>query len=665
MSVTGVLPAIPASRLAQVNPGVLSASGNGLQLNGVILTSDVTDTIGGQILAFASQADVAAFFGSTSQLAGLASVYFLGPDNKTQSPAQLIIAQYALSPQFAKLKGGPLNISLAALQAIDSSLTVTINGTPITQTINLSAATSFSNAAQLMGQQLGITGTERNIITGSLSGTVMTVTAVVGSTDASGTSCNLNGTTLTVGGTLTGNFAVGQTVTGTGVPAGTTITDLGTGTGGAGTYTLSQTCTTESSETITASWSNGVIQAGDFLTGTGVTNGTWISSFGTGTGGAGTYNLSQSATTEGSETILEYRAGVAWNSNQNTFIIRSSTTGTGSTIGYGSGAAATSLNLTQALGAVIQPGSAGNLPDLGSPTAFMNTFIATAQNWASFMTDFEPTDTDKENFASWTNSQNNRYRYCMWDTNVLNTGSGGPSPAVGEITSSDASGTVMIYQNDAVTTLNGEKAAFSMSWAACLDFTRLNGRQTAAFKGQSGLLADVTNGTVANYLGGLDSTFGYGMNYYGDFTTPNQAFLEWQRGVISGPFQWDDTYTNQIWLNSQLQLAIMVGLKAVNSVPYANPGSALVESWLTDSIVAAVNFGAIVAGVTLSASQIAQVNEQAGVDISRTLFQRGWYLQVSPASAATRSTRSSPPCTLWYCDGGSIQRLVLASIVIQ
>jgi hypothetical protein len=53
------------------------------------------------------------------------------------------------------------------------------------------------------------------------------------------TASTISGTTLTVGGTVAGGFRVGDTITGTGVTAGTTITALGTGNGGAGTYTVS------------------------------------------------------------------------------------------------------------------------------------------------------------------------------------------------------------------------------------------------------------------------------------------------------------------------------------------------------------------------------------------------------------------------------------------
>jgi len=50
-------------------------------------------------------------------------------------------------------------------------------------------------------------------------------------------------TTLTVGSLLSGNITIGQTVSGTGISTGTTIVGLGSGVGGAGTYTLSQSAT--------------------------------------------------------------------------------------------------------------------------------------------------------------------------------------------------------------------------------------------------------------------------------------------------------------------------------------------------------------------------------------------------------------------------------------
>jgi hypothetical protein len=67
-----------------------------------------------------------------------------------------------------------------------------------------------------------------------------------------GTASSITGTTLTVGGTVTGNFAVGAYITGGTTSANTRITALGTGTGGAGTYTVNNSQTVTST-TLTGS----------------------------------------------------------------------------------------------------------------------------------------------------------------------------------------------------------------------------------------------------------------------------------------------------------------------------------------------------------------------------------------------------------------------------
>lgn len=62
---------------------------------------------------------------------------------------------------------------------------------------------------------------------------------------------SIAGNTMTVSGVTSGTLYVGQTISGTGVTSGTTITALGTGTGGTGTYTVSASQTVAST-TITA-----------------------------------------------------------------------------------------------------------------------------------------------------------------------------------------------------------------------------------------------------------------------------------------------------------------------------------------------------------------------------------------------------------------------------
>ena len=58
------------------------------------------------------------------------------------------------------------------------------------------------------------------------------------SANGTSTASTISGTTLTIGGTVTGNYAIGSVITGGGTSANTVITGYGTGTGGAGTYTV-------------------------------------------------------------------------------------------------------------------------------------------------------------------------------------------------------------------------------------------------------------------------------------------------------------------------------------------------------------------------------------------------------------------------------------------
>ena len=101
-------------------------------------------------------------------------------------------------------------------------------------------------------------------------------------------------------------------------------------------------------------------------------------------------------------------------------------------------------------------------------------------------------------------------------------------------------------------------------------------------------------------------------------------------------------------------------VQSLNSAGYS-----LIRAACLDPINAALNFGAIRIGVTLSDSQKAQMQSALGVDASTSLFANGFYLQINDAAPATRIARGSPPCTLYYTDGQSIQKINLASIEIQ
>ncbi|MBR8028923.1 DUF3383 domain-containing protein [Burkholderia cenocepacia] len=345
---------------------------------------------------------------------------------------------------------------------------------------------------------------------------------------------------------------------------------------------------------------------------------------------------------------------VAYDSVAAAFTLTSTTTGATSTIGFASGTLATGLKLTQAAGAVTSQGAIAS-----TPAAAMTAITKITQNWVSFMTAFDPDNgvgnTQKMAFATWTSQQNNRYLYAVWDTDQSPTTTVPATSSLGYLVNQANMSGVAPNFNDV------NKAAFLMGAIASIDFTQTDGRSTLSFKSQSGLSADVTDATVYQNL------VANGYNCYGAFATANDQFTFYTPGTIAGQYDWIDSYIDQIWLNNQLQLAIMTGFTQSKSVPYNAVGDATIEAWLMDPINQAVNFGAIRQGVQLSAAQAQEVNTAAGRKIDSILSSRGWYLQVlaSTAPAQTRAARQSPPCSLWYMDGGSVQQLNLASVMVQ
>lgn len=84
-----------------------------------------------------------------------------------------------------------------------------------------------------------------------------------------------------------------------------------------------------------------------------------------------------------------------------------------------------------------------------------------------------------------------------------------------------------------------------------------------------------------------------------------------------------------------------------------------------DAINEALNFGSIRAGVDLSETQAAIVNQESGTNAAAQIETSGYYLSILNASAQTRGNRESMPMKLWYTDGGSVHAVNLASINIM
>jgi hypothetical protein len=556
-----------------VIPGVLSAGGNPLSLNGVFLTQDPSIPIG-TAQPFATAADVSAWFGPSAPETALAQIYFAGFNGATQLPGTLYFVQYNTATVGAYLRGASLaGLTLAQLQALSGTVVVSIDGAPVTSAaINFSGATSFSSAAALI--QAGL---------------------------AAGTSF-------------------------VGTAAQTASADV---------------------VNVTAT-SSGALKLGDVLTGTGVDAGLTVTGFGTYTPTTGTGTIMVSTTTGFASTTISVAGvgNVSYDSQRQAFVISSPTTGVNSSVGYASGSLAPLVFLTQATGAAISAGAIA-----ATPASVMAQVVAATQDWATFMTVTEVPDNIKLEFAAWVNTSGQRYVYVCQDSNAAAL-TAGASETFGALTAA-YNGVCPLYD-----TTGGSLAAFTCGTAASIDFNAEAGRITFAYKGQAGLVAQITDPTVA------DNLTGNGYNFYASYATAAQGFTMLQPGLVSGQWEWLDAYVNQIYLNSQFQLALMELLTSVKSLPYNNTGYGQIRGALVPVINEALQFGSIQPGVALSASQAASVNAAAGLPIDSTLENVGWYLQILPASAQTRGNRTSPPMTFWYTDGGSVQKLNLASIDI-
>jgi hypothetical protein len=394
----------------------------------------------------------------------------------------------------------------------------------------------------------------------------------------------------------------------------------------------------------------GTLHVGDVISGGSITAGTTVLAQVSGTpGGVGVYtvDISQDYNPGGAVQVTS-DVDVSYDALRSAFVITSGVDGDASTMGFATGTLSASLKLTSATGAVLSQGA-----DTTTPAATMADIVAITQNWATFMTTWEPDLAGKLDFAAWVQTANQRYAYIAWDSDEAPLSGDAPDSFGAQVKAAEDDGVFVIWDTD------GQKAAFVCGITASIDFAATNGRTTFAYKTLAGLTPDITSASVAGNL------LANGYNFYGAYATANQQFNTLQNGAIAGAWNWFDPYINQIWLNAALQLAFMDFLTTINSVPYNADGYAMLRNVAQGPINAALNFGAIRVGVPLTPTQRAQVNSAAGLDIATTLQNVGWYLLIQPADGPTRAARESPPMTLWYMDGGAIQKIELASIDVQ
>ena len=339
-------------------------------------------------------------------------------------------------------------------------------------------------------------------------------------------------------------------------------------------------------------------------------------------------------------------ATCTWDSSFKAFIITTSATGSTATIEYAT-APSSGSDISEMLG--LTSGTLSQGSAVKSLTETMEGLINSQSDFWSFMPVFQETSTEALELAEWCNSKGVRFMYVMVDTSTDGLTPNNTACLGRQVT--DYYGVCSVYNTKAL-------GAMTMGIGAAINPAQLNGRKTWAYKQQSGLEYTVDSEIEAPIL------LANGYNFYGNYATASNLFKLYQNGQISGDAKWLDTYYGQVFIKDGLQNAWLNALMQNNTVPYNESGYGVLRAAAMDTINTAVNAGFIRQGVSLSESQKATVEAQAGLDISGALETQGWYLQILDPTTIVRSERGTPIVNFWYMDGGSVQLIQGTSTVL-
>jgi hypothetical protein len=342
---------------------------------------------------------------------------------------------------------------------------------------------------------------------------------------------------------------------------------------------------------------------------------------------------------------------IAYDAQRNRFTLLTTLTGATATSTDVSGTLAAGVGLSQASGAFIA--TVGTAVD--TPASAMNRAVILDTNWGTFTTAYTAVIADRLAYASWNSGQAYQYLYFAYDTEAASIIVNNSASFGQQAFAAPYQGTCPVYGTVAL-------AGAFMGYAASINYQIANGRTTLAFRQfNSAPAATVSDLATAQAL--LSNNY----TYLGAYANAANNYTISYSGEASGAFLWVDTYLNQIYLNREIQRATFETLLAYNSIPYNSDGYTELYRPVADVAQAAVTSGIIRQGVTLSGNQQQQVNALAGGRNIASLLQTvGWYYLIGdPANVAqARQNRTSPQATFFYCDGGSIQSMVIASIAV-
>lgn len=616
---------IPASQIVQVNPRLLKPGGTDLEFNGLLLSKSAYIPSSQFALPFPDPDSVGEYFGLESDEYKASVVYFNGYNNSFKKPRALYVAPRVDEARAAFIRGGAFgqipSVTLAALKQITAgSLALQLGSGEYAATgLDFSAATSLSDVATII--QTALSPSTTPATAGTLASGSITIADLTAITDGA--------FVITVDGTA-------QAISSLDFSSVTSFAELATA---LQTAISGVTVAATADGVLITSATTGASSAVSFAE--SPASGTDVSALLALTEATG------AVATPGSDPVTPADSvTVTYSSLFDAFTLTSSLTGESSGVGYARGTVADALNLTEELGAVLSPGL-----DAMTETENMEAILDLTENFVCFTTIWNATKDEVLEFGAWASGKGVAYLFVFHDDSPLNLQANNTATIAAAVKAANLGATAGVYGGL-------EYAAMILGTAASIDWDRRQGVITFAFKSQDGVAANVIKGVDATNLKAQ------GLNFMGDYATRNDNFVFMYPGNMFGSWDWIDTYLNACWLNNALQVAIMAGFQQTPRVPYNDFGYSLIRSWCLDPLKRGLYSGIIDPGVTLSESQKAELFREAGRDISEELYTEGYVLQIKDPAPAVRQKRESPEASCWYCYGGSVHRLDLASTAV-
>lgn len=179
--------AISANQIVQVLPRILTGTGSDLVFNGMVLDGNARIPTATPI-SFSSADAVGDYFGTTSDEYTFASVYFGGYNNSQIKPSLLYFYKLCPAAVAPFVRGASLApaSALVALKAITTgTISISISGTSYEATsIDLSGATSLSDAASIVETALTTEGAGVSVEFSSIDNSFTITDTATGSTES-------------------------------------------------------------------------------------------------------------------------------------------------------------------------------------------------------------------------------------------------------------------------------------------------------------------------------------------------------------------------------------------------------------------------------------------------------------------------------------------------